>query len=64
MVVIQGISISKPIPKSKGALMNREPWVAYLVVLVVVAAMMYGKYLMGGGGEEHPNTDTKDKEEK
>jgi len=26
--------------------MNREPWVAYLVVVVVVIAMMYGKYLM------------------
>ena len=29
--------------------MNREPWVAYVVVLVVVAAMMYGKYLMARG---------------
>jgi hypothetical protein len=26
--------------------MNREPWVAYLVVIFVVVAMMYGKYLM------------------
>jgi|GEM_PF-2613147 hypothetical protein len=26
--------------------MNREPWVAYLVVIVVVVAMLYGKYLM------------------
>ena len=29
--------------------MNREPWVAYVVVLLVVAAMMYGKYLMARG---------------
>jgi hypothetical protein len=34
--------------------MNREPWVAYLVVTAVVVAMMYGKYLMGGGSEEKP----------
>ncbi len=27
--------------------MNREPWVVYLVVTLVVIAMMYGKYLMG-----------------
>jgi len=26
--------------------MNREPWVAYVVVILVVAAMMYGKYLI------------------
>ncbi len=26
--------------------MNREPWVVYLVVIGVVVAMMYGKYLM------------------
>ncbi len=38
--------------------MNREPWVAYLVVIVVVVAMLYGKYLMAGGG-----SDTKDKDE-
>jgi hypothetical protein len=36
--------------------MNREPWVAYLVVIGVVAAMMYGKYLMAGGGEENDST--------
>ncbi len=34
--------------------MNREPWVAYLVVIAVVVAMMYGKYLMGGDSEENP----------
>jgi len=32
--------------------MNREPWVVYLVVFGVVAAMMYGKYLMGGGNDD------------
>jgi hypothetical protein len=32
--------------------MNREPWVAYLVVTIVVIGMMYGKYLMGGGGDK------------
>ena len=26
--------------------MNREPWVVYLVVIGVVVAMMYGKYLI------------------
>jgi hypothetical protein len=39
--------------------MNREPWVAYLVVIVVVGAMMYGKYLMGGGGEYTPKDEDK-----
>ncbi len=39
--------------------MNREPWVAYVVVLVVVVAMMYGKYLIASGDDE-----SKDKEEK
>lgn len=34
----------------------REPWVVYVVVLGVVAAMVYGKYLMMGGN------DTEDKE--
>jgi len=29
--------------------MNREPWVAYVVVLLVVAGMMYGKYLIFRG---------------
>jgi len=43
--------------------MNREPWVAYLVVLGVVAAMMYGKYLMGSGDSEH-STNSKDEESK
>jgi hypothetical protein len=33
--------------------MNREPWVVYLVVIGVVALMMYGKYLMGGGDEDN-----------
>jgi len=42
--------------------MNREPWVAYLVVLVVVIAMMYGKYLMASGDEKSKN-DNKDKKE-
>ncbi len=37
--------------------MNREPWVAYVVVLVVVVAMMYGKYLIA-------SDDEKDKEDK
>jgi hypothetical protein len=44
-------------------MMNREPWVAYLVVLGVVAAMMYGKYLMGSGDGEH-STNSKDEESK
>ena len=37
--------------------MNREPWVAYLVVIVVVAAMMYGKYLMGSGDDANSQED-------
>ena len=36
--------------------MNREPWVVYLVVFGVVALMMYGKFLMGGGGEDNDST--------
>lgn len=32
--------------------MNREPWVAYLVVIAVVVAMMYGKYLIARGDKE------------
>ncbi len=32
--------------------MNREPWVVYLVVIGVVVAMMYGKYLMASGDKE------------
>ena len=43
--------------------MNREPWVAYLVVIGVVAAMMYGKYLMGSGGDED-STPKNDEEKK
>ena len=43
--------------------MNREPWVAYLVVVGVVAAMMYGKYLIGSGDEEH-SSNSKDEESK
>jgi hypothetical protein len=39
--------------------MNREPWVAYLVVIGVVIAMMYGKYLMGGGGDSSKESDSK-----
>ena len=43
--------------------MNREPWVVYLVVIGVVALMMYGKYLMGGGDEDNLDNST-DKKEK
>ncbi len=32
--------------------MNREPWVVYLVVIGVVVAMMYGKYLMASGDDK------------
>ncbi len=39
--------------------MNREPWVAYVVVIFVVVAMMYGKYLIASGDD-----DNKDKEDK
>jgi len=39
--------------------MNREPWVAYLVVIFVVGAMLYGKYLIAGGGEEMPKDEDK-----
>ncbi len=38
--------------------MNREPWVVYLVVILVVVAMMYGKYLISTGD------DNKDEEKK
>ncbi len=44
--------------------MNREPWVAYLIVLGVVAAMMYGKYLMASGGDDDHSTNSKDEERK
>ncbi|MBL6969826.1 MAG: hypothetical protein ISR68_00335 [Campylobacterales bacterium] len=30
----------------------QEAWVAYVIVLGVVAAMMYGKYLIGRGDNE------------
>jgi len=32
--------------------MSREPWVAYVVVLLVVAGMMYGKYLIFRGDKK------------
>ena len=32
--------------------MNREPWVVYLTVVLVVIGMMYGKYLIGKGSED------------
>ncbi len=32
--------------------MNREPWVVYLVVIGVVVAMMYGKYLMASDDKD------------
>jgi len=32
--------------------MNREPWVAYVVIVLVVAAMMLGKYLIARGDKE------------
>ncbi len=38
--------------------MNREPWVAYAVVILVVLGMMYGKYLIASGD------DKKDEEKK
>jgi hypothetical protein len=40
--------------------MNREPWVAYLIVLVVVGAMMYGKYLMASGDDKPKDEEKKD----
>ncbi len=36
-------------------------WVAYVVVLGVVALMMLGKYLMAGGGED--DSDSKEKKD-
>lgn len=39
--------------------MNREPWVAYVVVLVVVVAMMYGKYLIARGDKIPDRKDKK-----
>jgi len=44
--------------------MNREPWVVYLVVLGMVAAMLYGKYLMTGGGDDNNSTTNNDEEKK
>ena len=31
----------------------REPWVVYVVVLGTVAAMILGKFWMGGGGADN-----------
>jgi len=39
--------------------MNREPWVVYVVVLVVVVGMMYGKYLITRGDTEAEEKDSK-----
>lgn len=39
--------------------MNREPWVAYVVVFVVTAAMMYGKYLIARGDKEEEESSKK-----
>ena len=44
--------------------MNREPWVAYVVVIGVVALMMYGKYLMGKGDGTEPSSNNSEKEKK
>jgi hypothetical protein len=33
--------------------MNREPWVAYLVVIFVVIAVLYGKYLMASDDSDN-----------
>ena len=45
----------------------REPWVVYVVVLGTVAAMILGKFWMGGGGEDNQSppdkTEEKDKKE-
>jgi len=42
--------------------MNREPWVAYVVVVLIVAAMMYGKYLIAQGDDEVTTNDQDKKE--
>ena len=34
----------------------QEAWVAYVIVFGVVAAMMFGKYLMARGDKDHVNT--------
>jgi len=44
--------------------MNREPWVAYVVVIGVVALMMYGKYLMGSGDDNASSNEKKDEAKK
>jgi hypothetical protein len=42
----------------------QEAWVAYLIVFGVVAAMMYGKYLIGRGDkDEIVSTNDKKKKE-
>ena len=38
--------------------MNREPWVAYVVVILVVALMMYGKYLIARGDKKEEESET------
>ena len=40
--------------------MNREPWFAYVIVLLVVAAMMYGKYLIARGDKRTEEEDKKE----
>jgi len=42
--------------------MNREPWVVYLVVFGMVGAMLYGKYLLMGGGDKDSSTEDKENE--
>ncbi len=39
--------------------MNREPWVAYVVVILVVALMMLGKYLIARGDKKEEENETK-----
>ena len=41
--------------------MNREPWVAYVVVLIVVIAMMYAKYLIASGDDKPKDEDNSKK---
>jgi len=43
----------------------REPWVVYVVVLGTVAAMILGKFWMGGGGLDNhsPEDETKERED-
>jgi len=41
-----------------------EDWVVYLVVLSVVAAVMFGKYLMGRGDKNEFISSNKKKESK